>query len=117
MSTASSPTSATLIPFPLRGSAPSLENHRARVRHQQQRLMDAVHAAGALVIAADDVGAKSLAARLHVLGFVSIDEIGEGTHAPRRLRASETIEAAAGHPWRLTPNREGVLAAFSPARI
>lgn len=90
--------SATLIPFPVRHpSQPSAD----RSRQEQKRLMDAIFATGALEVPAGDVRLKGLAARLQILGFVAIDEIGEGGRA-RRMRPSEAIEAAADRPWRLS---------------
>jgi hypothetical protein len=93
----SSRASATLIPFPNRRASDPAPD---RSRQEQKRLLDAVFATGALEIAAGDVRLKGLAARLQILGFVAIDEIGEGGRA-RRLRPSEAIEAEAHHPWRL----------------
>ena len=91
------PASATLIPFPVRRPSNPAPD---RSRQEQKRLMDAVFATGALEIAAGDVRLKGLAARLQILGFVAIDEIGEGGRA-RRLRPSEAIETATDRPWRL----------------
>lgn len=93
--------SATILPFPTRNPSLGLAAHRLHLRERQSRLMDAVHGGGGLEVAADDVGLKSIAARLHVLGLVAIDEIGEGGGL-RRLRASESIEAAPGRAWRLS---------------
>lgn len=93
--------SATILPFPARNSSLGLAAHRLHARERQSRLMDAVHAGGGLDVAADDVVLKSVAARLHVLGLVAIAEIGEGGGL-RRLRASESIEAAPGRAWRLS---------------
>ena len=93
--------SATILPFPARNSGLGLAAHRLQARERQSRLMDAVHSGGGLEIAAEDVDLKRVAARLHVLGLVSVDEVGEGG-ALRRLRASESIEAAPGRTWRLS---------------
>jgi hypothetical protein len=102
----SSGSSAILIPFPVRRAPiPALE----RSRQLEKRLMDAVFASGAIEIAAEDVSAKRLAARLQILGFVAIAEIGEGGDE-RGLRPSEAIEAEPGRPWRLT-RAAGVLTA------
>lgn len=102
----SSASSAVLIPFPVRRApVPALE----RSRQLEKRLMDAVFASGGLEIAADDVSAKRLAARLQILGFVAIAEIGEGGDT-RRLRPSEAIEAELGKPWRLTRARSALTA-------
>lgn len=90
--------SATLLPFPV-APAPIHAHHRCR--EQQKRLMDAVFATGVLEIAAADVAAKRLAARLQILGFVAIDEVGAAGRA-RRLRPSESISAAPDRPWRLS---------------
>lgn len=102
----SSGSSAVLIPFPVRRAPlPALE----RARQLEKRLMDAVFASGALEIAADDVATKRLAARLQILGFVDIAEIGEDGD-PRRLRPSEAIDAEPGRPWRLTRDRGALTA-------
>lgn len=63
--------------------------------------MDAVYAAGSLPVAADDRATRDMATRLHIFGFVVIDEVlSDGT--VRRLRPSEAFQSAARHPWRVS---------------
>jgi hypothetical protein len=70
-------------------------------RRDQRSLMDAVYTAGSLPIAAEDRATKAMATRLTIFGFVVIDEIqADGT--PRRLRASEAVQACTRRPWRIS---------------
>ncbi|WP_414472926.1 hypothetical protein [Microvirga sp. M2] len=63
--------------------------------------MDAVYTAGSLPIAAADRATKDMAKRLHIFGFVVIDEIlSDGT--VRRLRPSESFHSSMLHPWRVS---------------
>jgi hypothetical protein len=73
----------------------------ANPRRDQKSLMDAVYAAGSLPIPADDRTTKDMATRLHIFGFVVIDEVlSDGT--TRRLRPSESFRASTLHPWRIS---------------
>jgi hypothetical protein len=73
----------------------------ANPRRDQKSLMDAVYAAGSLPISAGDRATKDMATRLHIFGFVVIDEVlSDGT--ARRLRPSEAFQASALHPWRIS---------------
>jgi hypothetical protein len=73
----------------------------ANPQRDHKSLMDAVYAAGSLPIPADDRATKDMAKRLHIFGFVVIDEVlSDGT--ARRLRPSESFHASALHPWRVS---------------
>jgi hypothetical protein len=70
-------------------------------RGDQRSLMDAVYNAGSLLLEAGDRQAKSLATRLAIFGFVSIDEL-RPDGSPRRLRASEAFAGSCAYPWRVS---------------
>jgi hypothetical protein len=73
----------------------------ASPRRDQKSLMDAVYAAGSLPIPADDRATKDMATRLHIFGFVVIDEVmPDGT--ARRLRPSESFQSSTLYPWRVS---------------
>lgn len=73
----------------------------ANPRRDQKCLMEAVYAAGSLPVSADDRATKDMAKRLHIFGFVVIDEVlSDGT--ARRLRPSEAFQASTLHPWRVS---------------
>jgi hypothetical protein len=78
---------------------------RTRAHHStardQKNLMDAVYCAGSLPIAAQDRDTKAVAARLHIFGLVTIEEL-EADGSMRRLRPSESIHAAVERPWRIS---------------
>lgn len=70
-------------------------------RRDQKSLMDAVYAAGSLPVPADDRATKDMARRLHIFGFVVIDEVlSDGT--ARRLRPSEAFQSSIHRPWRVS---------------
>lgn len=70
-------------------------------RRDQKSLMDAVYAAGSLPVPADDRATKDVAIRLHIFGFVVIDEVlSDGT--ARRMRPSESFKSSTLHPWRVS---------------
>jgi hypothetical protein len=82
-------------------------------RRDQKHLMEAVYSAGSLPVLAEDRDTKAMAARLQLFGFVIIEEIG-ANGAPRRLRASEAVEASPARPWRVSKpsaGRKGIGAA------
>ncbi len=67
-------------------------------RQDQKCFMDAVYAAGALPVAADDVATKRIAVRLTIFGFVMIDEVLEdGTL--HRLKPSEAFHSNSSVAW------------------
>jgi hypothetical protein len=73
----------------------------ANPRRDQRFLMDAVYAAGALPIEAEDRASKIAATRLTIFGFVVIDEVqADGTL--RRLRPSEAFQTCTARPWRIS---------------
>jgi hypothetical protein len=81
---------------------------RAAVRspHQDQScLMEAVYAAGSLPVLAHDSLTKRLAARLHLFGFVLIEEMNQDGSA-RFMPASETIFGCLKYPWRISKRRD-----------
>lgn len=66
----------------------------------QKSLMDAVYAAGSIPVSAQDVATKRMAARLQILGFFEVSEVGwDGSL--RALRPSETMRAEETRPWRI----------------
>jgi len=73
----------------------------ANPRRDQKSFMDAVYAAGSLPIPADDRTTKEMATRLHIFGFVVIDEVLSDGSA-RRLRPSESFQSSTPHPWRVS---------------
>lgn len=62
--------------------------------------MDAVYTAGSIPIGAEDVATKRMAARLQILGFFDVSEVG-GDGSLRALRPSETMRAEEARPWRI----------------
>ncbi|HKH97452.1 MAG TPA: hypothetical protein VKA39_13120 [Beijerinckiaceae bacterium] len=63
--------------------------------------MEAVYAAGSLPVAPDDRLTKVTAAGLQLFGFVVVEEV-QADGSLRRLKASETIQAATTRPWRVS---------------
>ena len=88
-------------------------------RRDQKNLMEAVYSAGSLPVLADDRGAKAMAARLQLFGFVVIDEIG-ADGSTRRLRSSEAVAASTARPWRISKpsaGRKGIGVADAVATV
>jgi hypothetical protein len=63
--------------------------------------MEAVYAAGSLPVAPQDRMTKVTAAGLQLFGFVVVEEVQEDGSL-RRMKASETIQAATARPWRVS---------------
>jgi hypothetical protein len=63
--------------------------------------MEAVYAAGSLPVAPHDHMTKVTAAGLQLFGFVVVEEV-QADGSLRRLKASETIQAATARPWRVS---------------
>jgi hypothetical protein len=63
--------------------------------------MEAVYAAGSLPGAPNDRLTKVTAAGLQLFGFVVVEEV-QADGSLRRLKASETIQAATARPWRVS---------------
>jgi hypothetical protein len=63
--------------------------------------MEAVYAAGSLPVAPNDRLTKVTAAGLQLFGFVVVEEV-QADGSLRRLKASETIQAATARPWRVS---------------
>jgi hypothetical protein len=63
--------------------------------------MEAVYAAGSLPVAPNDRLTKVTAAGLQLFGFVVVEEV-QADGSLRRLKASETIQAATTRPWRVS---------------
>jgi hypothetical protein len=73
----------------------------ASVFRDQKSLMEAVYAAGSLPVAPNDRLTKVTAAGLQLFGFVVVEEV-QADGSLRRLKASETIQAATTRPWRVS---------------
>jgi hypothetical protein len=86
---------ASVVPFSRscsgRGSLPEIE---------RTALLDAVGAAGCVMIAPRAFAARHAAAALHLMGFVSLEEV-QPDGAARRLKASEAMSATPLLPWRV----------------
>jgi hypothetical protein len=85
-------TNVVRFPGPRRGGS---------VFRDQKSLMEAVYAAGSLPVAPQDRTTKVTAAGLQLFGFVVVEEV-QADGSLRRLKASETIQAATARPWRVS---------------
>jgi len=81
----------------------SFEARRAQAapRRDPTRLLDAVDAAGPLLVRADDRPAKAVAIILSGFGFLTIEEI-EPDGRVRRLAPGQLRTASPRNPWRLS---------------
>jgi hypothetical protein len=87
--------SACVVPFARK--APSREAERAA-------LLDAVSSAGSLEIVPRAFAARHAAAALHLMGFVSLDELQPDGSA-RRLKPSDAMKATPLLTWRIAMTR------------